>query len=122
MPSKSLSETLSETADDLRDYKTVMIALPTLNAPESIRAAINNLAISVLDNAWLVLMKTALRIQRAEEAECTESAVTGMIAQVDKIRAIASGLPEECDTALALGEIADQLAIEAFVFNRLLGD
>lgn len=70
---ENLSETLSETADDLRDYKTVMIALPTINAPESVRAAINNLAISVLDNAWLVLMKTALKIQRAEEAECIES-------------------------------------------------
>ena len=73
MPLENLSETLIETADDLRDYKTVMIALPTINAPESIRAAINNLAISVLDNARFVLMKTALRIQRAEEAASIES-------------------------------------------------
>ena len=69
MPFENLSETLMETADDLRDYKTVMIALPALQTHESVRSAINNLAVSVLDQACLVLMKSALRIQRAEEAD-----------------------------------------------------
>ena len=69
MPFENLSETLRETAADMRDYKTVMIALPTLNIPESIRASINNLAVSVFDNAWFVMEKAANRIQRAEEAD-----------------------------------------------------
>ncbi|MCC7221857.1 MAG: hypothetical protein IT490_14145 [Candidatus Contendobacter sp.] len=50
------------------------------------------------------------------------SVVTGMIAQIDKLRAIATGMPADSDTALALNQIADQLAIEAVVFNRLLED
>ena len=50
------------------------------------------------------------------------SVVTGMIAQIDKLRAIATGMPADSDTAIALNQIADQLAIEAVVFNRLLGD
>ena len=64
-----LTETLNATADDLRDFKTVMIALPALEAHIAVRSAIHNLAMSTLDQARLVLMKSALRIQRAEEAE-----------------------------------------------------
>lgn len=68
-------ETLRETADDLRDYKTVMIALPTLNIPESIRSAINNLAVSVFDNARFVMLKTALRLEREAEEERDQPAM-----------------------------------------------
>lgn len=44
---------------------------------------------------------------------------TGMIDQVDKIRAIADGMDENCETAIALNQIAAQLEIESVVLSRL---
>ncbi len=44
---------------------------------------------------------------------------TGMIDQIDKIRAIAVAMPDGA-ISQQLGEIADQLEIEAIVFQRLV--
>lgn len=69
---ETMHDTLMETADDLRDVKIVVNALPTLNAPESVRAAIQNLLNSALDQTRLILMKSAICVANSLKEECSE--------------------------------------------------
>jgi len=68
MTFETLAETLIATADDLRDIKTV-IAIPAMDVPAAVRIAVDNLVMSALDQARLVLLKSAVRLQQAEEAD-----------------------------------------------------
>ena len=69
MPFENLSETLKETAVDIRDCKTVLVAMPTIKAESRVIAAIENVVFSTLDQAYWVLLKSSLRIQQAEQAD-----------------------------------------------------
>lgn len=66
---ENLVDQLNETADDLRDCKTVLVAMPTIKAQPPVLAAIENLAIATLEQSRWVLMKLAVRIVQAEQAE-----------------------------------------------------